>query len=184
MRAASLRSTSHEVGRRIAELRIGRALTQAAFAEEAGVSLRYLQSVEAGRNLTLDSLVKFSNVLRVAVIELFRPPRTNGSRRGRPPIRHIEQDQASVLALERFPDVLDITLADLLAEGRRTPGAVTAARVRRLQADLSRLEPDSRALVVKSLDRLMTALLRFENTAIPVRAAAERKSTWAGRRRR
>lgn len=85
MRSVSFRSTSRDVGRRVAELRIKRELTQAQLAEEAEVSLRYLQSVEAGLNLTLESLVKFANLFHVPVIELFKPPHTKASRPGRPP---------------------------------------------------------------------------------------------------
>lgn len=87
MGSASLLTTSRHVGRRIAELRIKDNLTQAQFAEKAEISLRYLQSVESGQNLTLDSLVKFANLLRVPVIDLFRAPRSQAPRPGRPPMR-------------------------------------------------------------------------------------------------
>lgn len=63
------------VGARVAALRIGRGWTQEALAEQIDVSPRYLQAVEGGQeNLTLDSLVKIANVLRVRVPALFEPP--------------------------------------------------------------------------------------------------------------
>jgi transcriptional regulator with XRE-family HTH domain len=74
------------VGRRVAELRIERGWTQEMLAERLGVSLKYVQSVEAGReNLTLQSLVKLANNLRAEVIALFQPARTRNAGPGRPP---------------------------------------------------------------------------------------------------
>jgi transcriptional regulator with XRE-family HTH domain len=73
------------VGRRIAELRVERGLTQDGFAEKAGVSSRYVASVEAGgENLTLTSLARFARLLRVPPIELLRPPTRRNARIGRP----------------------------------------------------------------------------------------------------
>ncbi len=90
----------------------------------------------------------------------------------------------SVQTLERLCGGLDVTLAEFFAEEHRKPGSLAAARVRRLEAILSRLEPGSQDLLVKSLEGLTTALTRFENTAVPVKAAAERKLSWTGRPRR
>ena len=74
------------VGRRVAELRTERDWTQEMLAERLDVSLKYVQSVEAGReNLTLQSLVKLANQLRSDVIALFRPARMRNARPGRPP---------------------------------------------------------------------------------------------------
>lgn len=73
------------VGRRAAELRRARGLTQEAFAEAAGVSVKYVQAVEQGtQNLSLRSLVKLANLLRVHPRELFRTPRSPPARPGRP----------------------------------------------------------------------------------------------------
>lgn len=65
------------VGRRIAEERGNRGWTQEKFAERIDVTSRYIQSVEGGReNLTLDTLVKMANALRVRVDALLvgHPP--------------------------------------------------------------------------------------------------------------
>ncbi len=75
-----------DVGRRIAEIRAARGWTQEALAEHAHVSLKYLQRVEAGReNLTLRSVVRLANHLRVPVGDLFERPRSRAVRQGRPP---------------------------------------------------------------------------------------------------
>ncbi len=75
-----------DVGRRIAELRAARSLTQAELAEGAGVSVKYVQRVEAGQeNLTIRTLAKFAELLEVRVVELFSPPASRRVRRGRPP---------------------------------------------------------------------------------------------------
>jgi transcriptional regulator with XRE-family HTH domain len=73
------------IGRRIAEVRRDRAETQEEFAEGLEVSVRYIQFVEGGKeNLTVETLVKFANFLRVPVIELFTPPTRPKAGPGRP----------------------------------------------------------------------------------------------------
>jgi transcriptional regulator with XRE-family HTH domain len=75
-----------DIGRRIAEVRISRGLTQEQFAERVlGVSLKYCQAVEAGReNLTVASLVRLANKVRVPVAHLFKAPVSRVVRSGRP----------------------------------------------------------------------------------------------------
>lgn len=74
------------VGRRIAELRVERGLTQDQLAERAGVTVGYVRTVEGGRgNLTVFTLVKFATLLDVEPAELLVPPKSTESRRGRPP---------------------------------------------------------------------------------------------------
>ena len=74
------------VGRRIAELRVGRGLTQEQLAERAGVTVGYVRTVEGGRgNLTVFSLVRFATLLDVEPGELLVPPASTETRRGRPP---------------------------------------------------------------------------------------------------
>ena len=76
-----------DLGRRIAEERSDRGMTQERFAEEVvGVSLKYLQHLEAGReNLTVASLVSIAEKIGCSVQALFAPPRSRQTRRGRPP---------------------------------------------------------------------------------------------------
>jgi transcriptional regulator with XRE-family HTH domain len=66
----------HDLGRRIAELRASRHLTQEAFAERLGVTSRYVQRIESGsQNVSVQVLAAFANGLGVKLAELFRPPR-------------------------------------------------------------------------------------------------------------
>ena len=75
-----------DLGRRVAELRAGRSLTQEALAETLGVTPRYLQRVEAGEeNLTLGTLVGFANALGAPLAEFLVPPVSRAVRVGRPP---------------------------------------------------------------------------------------------------
>lgn len=85
MRPAPHSRVLRDLGRRIAELRQGLELTQEQLAEKAQLSIKYLQRVEAGReNLTVRSLVRLANLLRVAPIDLWQPPASRTIRRGRP----------------------------------------------------------------------------------------------------
>jgi transcriptional regulator with XRE-family HTH domain len=73
------------VGRRIAELRAARGLTQEALAEALGITARWVQSAEAGReNFTLTTLVRFANSLEVPVADLFLPSKGRKPGPGRP----------------------------------------------------------------------------------------------------
>lgn len=75
-----------EVGRRIAEIRGGRQLTQEQLAERMGLSLKGYQFIERGiQNLTIKTLVRVANALEVRTVDLFAKPATNEIRRGRPP---------------------------------------------------------------------------------------------------
>jgi transcriptional regulator with XRE-family HTH domain len=73
------------IGRRLAELRTARELTQEQLAERAEVSARYIQRVEAGtENLTVRTLIKMSNALRISLAELLVAPLAPRARPGRP----------------------------------------------------------------------------------------------------
>lgn len=73
------------VGRRVAELRSAAGLTQEVLAEELGVSVTYLQRIEAGtENLTVRSLVRLAGHLSTSVANLFAPPTDTTRRPGRP----------------------------------------------------------------------------------------------------
>lgn len=73
----------------MAERRRALGLTQESLAERLGVSIKYLQRVEAGlENLTLRSIVALANGLELAPGGLLQRPRNAPSRRpGRPPKR-------------------------------------------------------------------------------------------------
>lgn len=87
MRPADPDRVVRQVGRRFAELRSAAGMTQDEYAEKLGVSLKYLQRIERGENLTIRSLVKLTNGLGVSVLELFVPPRNMQRLRGRPRTR-------------------------------------------------------------------------------------------------
>jgi transcriptional regulator with XRE-family HTH domain len=74
-----------DLGLRLKELRTARALTQAVLAEQVGVSLRYVQAVEGGRqNLKVLTLERFAVALAVPLAEVFTAPTTPAARPGRP----------------------------------------------------------------------------------------------------
>jgi transcriptional regulator with XRE-family HTH domain len=63
------------LGRRLAEARAERGLTQEQLAELVDVSARYVQSVEAGNeNLTVRTLAKFATVLEIPLADMFLAP--------------------------------------------------------------------------------------------------------------
>jgi transcriptional regulator with XRE-family HTH domain len=63
-----------DVGRRVAELRRERDLTQQALATKLRASTQWVQQIEYGSNLTLFSLARLANVLDVPLEEfLVRP---------------------------------------------------------------------------------------------------------------
>ncbi len=73
------------VGRRIAERRAQLDMTQDQLAEALGVSVQYVNRLEAGENLTIRSLVQIANLLGLTITELFEPPvSTERPKRGRP----------------------------------------------------------------------------------------------------
>lgn len=84
--ATSADPVLRDLGLRLAELRAARGLTQAALAEEVGVSLRYVQAIEGGRqNLKVLSLSRFADALGTSMAELFSNPKTRKRGPGRPP---------------------------------------------------------------------------------------------------
>lgn len=76
---------ARDVGRRVAELRAERGLTQEQLAEHLEVSTRWIQSIEAGdENLGLGTLAKLATALKTQAIAFFEPPATKKPRPGRP----------------------------------------------------------------------------------------------------
>ena len=85
MRAINPERAVEDFGRRVAEERTKHKWTQAEFAVLVGVSLRYVQHIEAGyQNVSITTAVRFANALDVPLASLFKPPRTRRPKRGRP----------------------------------------------------------------------------------------------------
>lgn len=64
------------VGRRIAELRKERGLTQEEFSVQLGTSFQWISQLEGGRNITLHSLARIANALRVPLEQLLESPKS------------------------------------------------------------------------------------------------------------
>lgn len=75
-----------DIGFRIAELRRQKGWTQEAFSVKLGNTFQWVSQIEAGRNLTVYSLVKIANALDTRVVELLAPTTddTPKRKRGRP----------------------------------------------------------------------------------------------------
>lgn len=56
--ASSVKGELRELGTRIARIRLGKNLTQASLAKEAGASVRSVKRLEAGENTSLDTLIR------------------------------------------------------------------------------------------------------------------------------
>jgi len=77
---------TRNIGRRIAELRRERGLTQEQFSVGLRASFQWVSQVESGtRNMTIHSLVKVANALGVEIESLFKVPEARPVLRGRPP---------------------------------------------------------------------------------------------------
>ena len=60
------RTLRMELGRRLARLRLARNVTQQMLAEDAGIGVRTLRNIEAGRPCSLDSLLRLASALDLA----------------------------------------------------------------------------------------------------------------------
>lgn len=86
MRKSDAARVIKDVGRRLAELRRERGLTQEQLAERLRMAPTNLQRIELGmQNLTLRTLVRVANELEVKPAALLEPPRSRVVRTGRPP---------------------------------------------------------------------------------------------------
>jgi transcriptional regulator with XRE-family HTH domain len=75
-----------DIGLRLVELRERRGLSRETWAEQLGVSVRYLGRLERGRqNLTVERLAWLASHLGVRVVDLFAAPGIDAIRVGRPP---------------------------------------------------------------------------------------------------
>lgn len=73
------------VGWRIAAIRKKAGLTQAEVADRVETTTANYQRIEyGGQNLTLDTMVKIANALRVPIADLFEPAASKLRRAGRP----------------------------------------------------------------------------------------------------
>ncbi len=86
MRKLDADRVCRNMGRRIAELREAHSLTQEQFSVLLASSSQWVSQLEAGRNMTVHSLVRVANALRVTVQDLFEAPQASGRERraGRP----------------------------------------------------------------------------------------------------
>ncbi len=72
------------LGRNLRAYRQARGLSQEAFADSIGVHRTYMGGIERGeRNLTLKSVERLAQHLRVSPLELLAPSKTKGRRSGR-----------------------------------------------------------------------------------------------------
>lgn len=80
-------SLVRDVGRRVAELRRERNLTQQALASKLRATMQWVQQIEYGANLTIHSLARLANALDVDLGALLVPPNPSSyvKRPGRPP---------------------------------------------------------------------------------------------------
>lgn len=63
--ASSVEGELREIGARVARIRLGRNLTQARLAKEAGASVRSVKRLEAGENTSLDTLIRILAALNL-----------------------------------------------------------------------------------------------------------------------
>jgi transcriptional regulator with XRE-family HTH domain len=75
-----------DIGRRVAELRRERGLTQQALATKLRATMQWVQQIEYGANLTIHSLARVANALDIDLGALLAPPRPSSyvMRPGRP----------------------------------------------------------------------------------------------------
>jgi transcriptional regulator with XRE-family HTH domain len=91
VRRRSVREALDDLGRRIAEIRRAKGMTQHEVAEQVGMPMRDYQKIEGGiRNITMRTVVTLASALDVDVHDLFLPPATREPRRaGRPRDREV-----------------------------------------------------------------------------------------------
>ena len=75
------------VGRRIAEVRRERGMTQVQIATKLRVAYQWISQIECGQNVSVHTLARLANALDVAVEAFFEAPKPTRARprRGRPP---------------------------------------------------------------------------------------------------
>jgi transcriptional regulator with XRE-family HTH domain len=109
-------SLVRDIGRRVAELRRERGLTQQALASQLRVTMQWVQQIEYGANLTVHSLARVANALDVELGALLatpdpasyvmrpgRPPRDTGEKRARGEPRAAAEVQTKQRGKPRSP---------------------------------------------------------------------------------
>lgn len=89
--AETARAALRDIGRRIAQIRLSRNLTQAGLAEETGASERSIKRLEAGENTTLDTLLRVLIALNLADRLLLALP--NPAIRPAERVRHVGRER-------------------------------------------------------------------------------------------
>lgn len=70
-----IKTLSAKVGRRIAEIRQQKQVTQEKLALEAGLNRAYVGHIERGeRNPSIETIAKIANALKVELHEVFKTP--------------------------------------------------------------------------------------------------------------
>jgi transcriptional regulator with XRE-family HTH domain len=78
-----------DVGRRVAEIRREKGLTQQALATKLKATMQWVQQIEYGANLTLFSLARLANALDLPLESFLAAPQgAQAARRGRP-LKHV-----------------------------------------------------------------------------------------------
>jgi transcriptional regulator with XRE-family HTH domain len=76
-----------DLGRRIAEMRTERGLTQVELANRLRYSVQHVSQLENGTNVTVFTLARIANALGVRLSELLEPPQSRVRQKpGRPPL--------------------------------------------------------------------------------------------------
>jgi transcriptional regulator with XRE-family HTH domain len=116
-----------EVGRRIAEVREERGLTQRQLAEKAGISVAFLSEIENGkRNLSSGKLLRIADELSVSTDYLLRGEHTTIEEQpiAVPPELH----RAAKAQGWSYPEAAALLEAQRLIKARRGPDGEDAAR--------------------------------------------------------
>jgi transcriptional regulator with XRE-family HTH domain len=76
-----------DIGRRVAEVRREKGLTQQQLANKLRATMQWVQQIEYGANLTIHSLARIANALDIELENLLAPPNPSSyvMRPGRPP---------------------------------------------------------------------------------------------------
>lgn len=78
---------ARNVGRRVAELRRERGMTQVQIADALHVAYQWISQIECGQNVSVHTLARLANALDVSIESFFESPKPSRGRpkRGRPP---------------------------------------------------------------------------------------------------